>query len=505
MDADEKQFAVIYPKLKELGEQGVPVLTGEISKKIPSDLPSSDEKREKLAKRQANAAVALLRMNQPEKVWSLLKHSPDPRVRSYLIHRLGPLGADAGAIIKRLDDELDITIRRALLLSLGEFDEKTLPADARKALLPNLQTIYRTDADPGLHAAAEWLLRTWKQEAWLKEINEEWAKDKDQREKRLQAIQRLRTQDKEKTSPQWYVNGQGQTMVVIPGPVDFLMGSPVTEEGRGPNELQHKQRIGRGFALAAKAVTVEQYRKFNARYGLQEIERWARTADSPVVTTDWFQAAVYCNWLSQQEGLPESEWCYEWQVDPKTVRAGSSVGLLAGASGALAAAYGLLPGRADLQYRGGIKLARNYLRRTGYRLPTEAEIEYATRAGALTSHSFGETEDLLENYAWYLKNSQERTWPVGSKKPNDLGLFDMHGNVWCWCQERYKDYPQSKEGQAIDDIEDTSYINIQEGRVLRGGSFGNLASYVRCAYRARDVPTSRDANVGFRPARTTTP
>jgi hypothetical protein len=244
MDADEKQFAVIYPKLKERGEQSVPVLTGEISKKIPSDLPFSDEKREKLAKRQANAAVALLRMNQPEKVWSLLKHSPDPRVRSHLIHRLGPLGADAGAIIKRLDEELDITIRRALLLSLGEFDEKTLPADARKALLPNLQTIYRTDADPGLHAAAEWLLQTWKQEAWLREINEKWAKDKDQREKRLQAIQQLRTQDKEKTSPQWYVNGQGQTMVVIPGPVDFLMGSPETEEGRGPNELQHEQRIG---------------------------------------------------------------------------------------------------------------------------------------------------------------------------------------------------------------------------------------------------------------------
>ena len=88
MDADEKQFAVIYPKFKEQGEQGLPVLTGEIDKKLPADLPSSDEKREKLAKRQANAAVALLRMNQPEKVWPLLKHSPDPRVRSYLIHRL---------------------------------------------------------------------------------------------------------------------------------------------------------------------------------------------------------------------------------------------------------------------------------------------------------------------------------------------------------------------------------------------------------------------------------
>src|SRR5262249_54336562 len=79
MDADGKQFAVLYPKFKEQGEKGLPLLTGEINKKLPSDLPSSDEKREKLAKRQANAAVALLRMNQPEKVWPLLKHRPDPR------------------------------------------------------------------------------------------------------------------------------------------------------------------------------------------------------------------------------------------------------------------------------------------------------------------------------------------------------------------------------------------------------------------------------------------
>jgi hypothetical protein len=114
MDADEKQFAVIYPKLKEHGEQGLPILIGEIEKKVPAKLPSSDAKRETLAKRQANAAVALLRMDRPEKVWPLLKHGPDPRVRSYLIHRLGPLRGDAGVIIRRFAEEPNITIRRAL-------------------------------------------------------------------------------------------------------------------------------------------------------------------------------------------------------------------------------------------------------------------------------------------------------------------------------------------------------------------------------------------------------
>src|SRR5262249_18803814 len=116
MDADEKQFPVIYPKLKDRAEQGLPLLTAVIEAKLPADLPSSDEKREKLAKRQANAAVALLRMGQPGKVWPLLRRTPpdDPRVRSYLIHRLEPLGADAGAIVKQLDSESDVTIRRAL-------------------------------------------------------------------------------------------------------------------------------------------------------------------------------------------------------------------------------------------------------------------------------------------------------------------------------------------------------------------------------------------------------
>jgi serine/threonine protein kinase len=176
MDADDKQFAVIFGRFKDLGEQGLPLLTAVIDTKLPADLPSSDEKRETLAKRQANAAVALLRMNQPAKAWPLLKHSPDPRVRSYLIHRSGPLGVDSGTIEKQLDMESDVTIRRALVLSLGEYGDADFTPDARNALLPKLQEMYRTASDPGLHAACEWLLRRWKEEPWLTQVNEAWAK-----------------------------------------------------------------------------------------------------------------------------------------------------------------------------------------------------------------------------------------------------------------------------------------------------------------------------------------
>ncbi len=460
MDADPKQFAVIYAKFKEHGERGASILAAELSK----ELNTRGEAAEMLAQRQANAAVALLRMNQPAAVWPLLKQGPDPRVRSHLIHRLSPLGADSAIIIQRLEEEKDITIRRALLLSLGEYRDKNLPAEARNDLLKKLQDVYCTATDPGLHASAEWLLRVWKHDAWLQQVNEGWAKHKERREKRLERIKERLAKEKEKTPPQWYVTGQAQTMVVIPGPVEFTMGSPPTEAGRYDNETQHKERIGRTFALAAKSVTVEQYRRFDKGYSLPA--SYTRTENLPAVGIDWFMAARYCNWLTTEEGMPEQERCYEIKGD-------------------------------------AIKLKANYLSLTGYRLPTEAEMEYATRAGTVTARYFGETEELMSKYAWYLKNSQENTWPVGSLKPNDLGLFDVQGNVLTWCQERYKPYPQGEH--PSDDTEDDILTVNAESRVLRGGSFSGLPSAVRSGFRNYIVPSYQYLSFGIRLARTFPP
>ncbi len=467
MGADVKQFAVFFPKLQDCGEQGLRVLIGEIDRKLPSD--TKDEAKEKLAKRQANAAVALLKMDRPEKTWPLLKHSPDPRLRSYLIHKLSPLGADAKAIVNQLDADKDITIRRALLLSLGEFDEKDFSQESRQALLPKLREMYRTDVDPGLHAASEWLLRTWKEEAWLQQVNLEWSKAKEQREKRLEGIKQLVTKEKEKTLPQWYVSGQGQTMVVIPGPVEFLMGSPVTGVERRNNEVQHKRRIARSFALAATLVTKEQFLRYRPNFRHSEFKRYP-VPSCPIGGVTWYRAAAYCNWLSEHEGIPKEQWCYE-------------------------------PNK-DGNYDNGMKMAPNYLKLTGYRLPTEAEMEYATRAGAVTARYFGETDNLLPNFAWYQKNSQQMTSPVGSLKPNDLGLFDVQGNVDTWCQESYKDYQSGKEGEVVEDREDDLVILSTRSRVLRGGSFVDPASLMRSANRNLYVPTDPVVNFGFRLART---
>src|SRR5262249_25375382 len=157
--------------------------------------------------------------------WSLWRHSPDPRVRSYLIHRLSPFGVAADIVLKRLQEERDVTVRRALLLCLGEYGEKQIPLEARQVLLPKLQHDYRSHPHPGLHPAAEWLLRRWQQEAWLKGVNDAWAVDKE-RHKKAERLAAVKAASAAPAPPQWYVNSQGLTMVLVPGPSEFLMGSP---------------------------------------------------------------------------------------------------------------------------------------------------------------------------------------------------------------------------------------------------------------------------------------
>ena len=130
-----------------------------------------------------------------------------------------------------------------------------------------------------------------------------------------------------------------------------------------------------------------------------------------------------------------------------------------------------------------------------YRLPTEAEWEYACRAGTKTRLCFGDSEGMLSDYAWYRSNSSSKTHPVAQKKPNSWGLYDMHGNVWEWCEDRHGDYP----GGHVTDPEGPSSGSY---RVKRGGSWDGRAGSCRSANRYDRAPGSWYYGLGFRLART---
>jgi formylglycine-generating enzyme required for sulfatase activity len=353
-DSEQFQFPVVFDKLARYKDEAIGHAQAELTKH-PSE-NATESLKELLAKRQANVAVAMFRLGTPQKVWPLLKFSPDPRVRSYVIHWISPLGADTQAIVQRLDAEPDVTIRRALVLTLGQFTDTQFSAVQRQPLIEKLTGVYENEPDAGLHGAVEWLLRKWDQGKRLEAVLDKLKSD----DKHLQA---------RKTSDirQWYVSTQIQTFVIV-NAGEFLMGSPESEPGRRPDEVRHRCRIGRRFAISAHEVTKSQYRTFQqAVKGFDlanndQLRRYVRTDDSAQTDMTWYEAAHYCDWLSEQENIPRDQWCY----DPK------------------GGVYGP-----------GMKAKEKFWDLKGYRLPTEAEWEFACRAGTVTSRYYGLTERLL--------------------------------------------------------------------------------------------------------------
>ena len=483
LDSDEKPFAVLFEKLKARQERAVSFLEEKLDKAKKASLEAKDDEKDQLAQRQARAAVALLRLEQGEKVWNLLRHSPDPSVRSHIVNWLKPLRADPKALMTRLEglahdpvsipkdgkSRMDAILfhpetseRRALILALGRYNLDELSPNKREPLVEHLREMYRNDPDAGIHGAAEWMLRQWKQQEKLQAANAELMKQKDRGERR------------------WFVNSEGQTFVMIEGPVEFRMGSPPTDTERiAGNEDPRRMRIPRRFAIAAKEVSVEQFQRFLKLGGItidryqvsaSNLSRFSPDPQGPWIAPDWYTAAHYCNWLTEQEGLPKEQWCY-------------------------------LPNEAGA-YAKGMSIPADVLQRTGYRLPTEAEWEFTCRAGAVTSRYYGNSIDLLDAYARYLANSKDHAWSCGSLLPNDLGLFDMLGNMYEWCQDSSNAPQPEKEGIYNDAINISESIIEENPRLLRGGSFNYPPALVRSASRVWNAPSFRSIFYGFRLART---
>jgi formylglycine-generating enzyme required for sulfatase activity len=228
-----------------------------------------------------------------------------------------------------------------------------------------------------------------------------------------------------------YTNSIGMTFVLIPAG-SFQMGSPVGEEGRDRDEQQHKVTISKPFYLQTTEVTQGQWQKV---MGNNPSSFNTCGKDCPVEADSWDDAQEFIRKLNRMENTDR------------------------------------------------------------YRLPTEAEWEYACRAGSKSRFGFGDEEAGLKKYAWYGENSGNRTHPVGQLQPNAWGLYDMHGNAWEWCQDRYGPYAA---GPAVDPKGPDS----GNRRVLRGGSWGGNTRNLRSAERNHGDPVDRDNFVGFRVART---
>jgi len=242
----------------------------------------------------------------------------------------------------------------------------------------------------------------------------------------LAAFSGCRRRETAAPAAQTVTTDSGIEMVILPGG-SFEMGSATG----GPDETPvHTVQIS-PFWMDRYEVVQEEFRK----YQLPDPSHF-KGPRQPLEQINWTDAALYCNDRSREEGL---EPCYDEETWECNFDA------------------------------------------TGYRLPTEAEWEYACRAGSTSEYSFGNSPGQLKAHAWYVDNSSGKTHPVGQKQPNAWGLYDMHGNVAEWCNDRYlESYYQQGPG------EDPRGPAEGGQRVLRGGAWNSTAESCRSAYRSSD-------------------
>jgi formylglycine-generating enzyme required for sulfatase activity len=239
----------------------------------------------------------------------------------------------------------------------------------------------------------------------------------------------------------------------------FTMGSPADEPGRQDDEVQHQVTVGSFYMGKYEVTQKEWYEVMGTTIRRQwdmVYKNWSIYGEGdnyPMYYVSWFDAIEYCNKQSQKEGLTPA-YTISDSGDDRTATWNRST--------------------------------------KGYRLPTEAEWEYACRARTTTAYNTG--ANISDNTGWYEDNSGDTTHPVGQKPANAWGLHDMHGNVYEWCWDWYDDYPSGAQ---------TNPAGASSGseRVIRGGSWGSTAPYVRSASRFDDTPPSQYGGVGFRVVR----
>ena len=387
----------------------------------------------------------------PEAVdWEVLAGGADNSLRTEIIHALPQAIPEWQAAAARLRVERNPLVKQALLLSLAMYRVTDMSPASRQSLQQHAFELYRSDSSPAVHAAARWFVQETGGEAELHRITAEPVE--------------LQSRD----GRDWFRNSLGQEFSIIHGPVKFQMGAHPDDQEQNfdGRERRHLRLIPRSYAIGMHEVTIADYKRFNSEHFFDKTLN--PDPHCPITSISWVDAARYCRWLSEQEGIPEEEMCFP--PDEQIVQLGAN-----------------------------LQLPDDVLDRTGYRLPTAAEWEYACRAGSDTSRPFGVPE-RISHYAWFAENSGTRSWPVGLKEPNKFGTFDILGNVWEWCQDWYFDsYPEAPAGEAVVDGTDPREGFFGE---LRGGGYEGGPEQVRTSDRDYVPRDEISFYFGFRLART---
>ncbi|SSC12402.1 conserved exported protein of unknown function [Mesotoga infera] len=239
----------------------------------------------------------------------------------------------------------------------------------------------------------------------------------------------------------------------------FTMGD-TWGDGYSDEKPVHTVTFTYDFYIGKYEVTFEEYDIFCEATGRSKPSdnNWGRET-RPVINVSWNDAVAYCNWLSEKEKLP---------------KAYDSNGNLLDKDG---------------------RITTDPSKVVGYRLPTEAEWEYAARGGNKSRGYKFAGSDNVNDVAWYTSNSGSKTQEVGKKLPNELGIYDMSGNVWEWCSDWYVSYSSSAQTNSYNS-------NNGSNRVYRSGSWVNIEAVARVAYRSFYTPTYTSHYLGFRICRT---
>ena len=257
--------------------------------------------------------------------------------------------------------------------------------------------------------------------------------------------------------------------VLIPAGT-FQMGS---NAGYDDNKPVHEVTITKDFYMGKYEVTQAEYEKYCSYGSSSPSSTYGDGENYPAYYVSWYDALVYCNKRSMAEGLTP---CYSISnsTDPDD--------------------WGTVPTSSDSTWN-AVECNWNA---NGYRLPTEAEWEYAARAGdnIVDALTYSGTSDVneLDDYAWYYDNSESISHEVGTKLPNEFGLYDMSGNVWEWCWNWYTDsYDDTTEGG-----DDPTGASSGSGRVFRGGSWDGDSDVCAVSCRYGDNPYGRGSDLGLR-------